>query len=206
MDRYRQRVTQPAATLIALSELYDVRHGSEGVFISLLSVRTLPGLHRPCMRTMLDRLDDLNLLTLGDEAESPLDALELAIGEYVGQLSLWAQGIDHTPALPPTIQPSLEETVILEPDEVHGPVLWGTLLDVLQRLCRTLCGQRRVCRTLPSQSPTEITLRLRSVSGLQRKRVGRFTCLLSMLTITSLPTFTINRLRKNSVAGQAVIR
>ena len=122
--------------------------GSEGVFLSPLSVRTLPGLHRPCMRRVLDRLDDLNLRTLGDVAESPLEALALVIGDYAGQLSRWAQGIDHAPVLPPTIQPSLEETITLEPDEVDDPVLWGTLLDVLQRLCRTLRSQRRVCRTL----------------------------------------------------------
>jgi DNA polymerase-4 len=141
-------VAQTAATLVEPSELYDVRHGSEGVFMSPLMVRTLPGLHRPCMRKVLERLDDLNLLTLGDVAESPLDALELAIGDYAGQLSRWAQGIDHAPVLHPAIQPSLEETVTLEPDEVDDPVLWGKLLDVLQRLCRTLRSQRRVCKSV----------------------------------------------------------
>jgi DNA polymerase-4 len=141
-------VAQTAATLVEPSELYDVRHGSEQVFMSPLSVRALPGLHRPCMRKVLTRLDDLNLLTLGDVAESPLDALELAIGDYAGQLSRWAQGIDHAPVLHPAIQPSLEETVTLEPDEVDDPVLWGKLLDALQRLCRKLRSQRRVCNSL----------------------------------------------------------
>jgi DNA polymerase-4 len=141
-------VAQTAATLIEPSELYEVRHGSECVFMSPLMVRTLPGLHRPCMRKVLQRLDDLNLLTLGDVAGSPLHALELAIGDYAGQLSRWAQGIDHAPVLHPAIQPSLEESVTLEPDEVDDPLLWGTLLDVLQRLCRTLRSQRRVCKSL----------------------------------------------------------
>jgi DNA polymerase IV len=141
-------VAQTAATLVAPSELYDVRHGSEGVFMSPLSVRTLPGLHRPCMRKVLHRLDDLNLLTLGEVAESPLEALELAIGNYAGQLSRWAQGIDHAPVLHPTNQPDLEETVTLAPDEVDDPVLWGKLLNTLQRLCRMLRSQRRVCRSL----------------------------------------------------------
>lgn len=75
---------------------------------------------------MLQRLDDLNLLTLGDVAESPLDALKLAIGDYAGQLSRWAEGIDHAPVLYPAIQPSLEETLMLEPDAIDDPVLWGT--------------------------------------------------------------------------------
>ena len=138
-------VAQTAATLIEPSELYDVRQGSESVLMSPLSVRTLPGLHRPCMRRVLDRLDDLNLLTLGDVAESPLEALELAIGDYAGQLSRWAQGIDHVPVLTPASQPSLEDTVVLEPDQIDDPVLMGRLRDVLQRLCRLLRSQRRVC-------------------------------------------------------------
>ena len=164
-------VAQTAATLIEPSELYDVRHGSEGVLMSPLSVRTLPELRRPCMRRVLDRLDDLNLLTLGEIAESPLDALELAIGDYAGQLSRWAQGIDHAPVLHPATQPSLEETVTLEPDEVEDPVLWGTLLDVLQRLCRTLRSQRRVC--------TCLTLTIRysdQVEVTKRERLTLETC------------------------------
>ena len=138
-------VAQTASTLIEPSELYDVRQGSESVLMSPLSVRTLPGLHRPCMRRVLDRLDDLNLLTLGDVAESPLEALELAIGDYAGQLARWAQGIDHVPVLPQASQPSLEDTVVLEPDQIDDPVLMGRLRDVLQRLCRLLRNQRRVC-------------------------------------------------------------
>ena len=139
--------------------------------MSPLSVRTLPGLHRPCMRKVLERLDDLNLLTLGDVAESPLDALELAIGDYAGQLSRWAQGIDHAPVLHPAIQPSLEETVTLEPDEVDDPVLWGKLLDVLQRLCRRLRSQRRVCRSL------SLTIRYSDqVEVTKQERVTQETC------------------------------
>ena len=141
-------IAQTAATLLAPSELYDVYPGSEPMFMSPLSVRTLPGLHRPCMRQVLTRLDDLNLLTLGEVAESPLDALELAVGDCAGQLSRWAQGIDHAPVLPPAIQPGIEETVTLEPDNVDDSVLLGHLLDALQRLCRTLRGQRRMCSRL----------------------------------------------------------
>ena len=141
-------VAQTAATLIQPSELYDVRPGSEPVFMAPLSVRTLPGLQRPCMRQVLTRLDDLNLDTLGDVAESPVDALEVALGDYAGQLSRWALGIDSLPVLPPASQPRLEETVLLDPDEIDDPVLTGRLLDALQRLCRMLRSQRRVCGRL----------------------------------------------------------
>ncbi len=141
-------VAQTAATLIQPSELYDVRPGSEPMFMAPLSVRTLPGLQRPCMRQVLTRLDDLNLDTLGDVAESPVDALEMALGDYAGQLSRWAQGIDSLPVLPPASQPHLEEMVLLDPDEIDDPVLTGRLLDALQRLCRMLRHQRRVCGRL----------------------------------------------------------
>lgn len=164
-------VAQTAAALIAPSELYDVCVGSESMFMSPLSVRTLPGLHRPCMRRALGRLDDLNLQTLGQIADSPLDALELAIGSYASQLSHWAQGIDHTPVLHPAIQPSLEETVMLEPDEVDDPVLWGKLLDVLQRLCCSLRGQRRVCQGL------SLTIRYSDqIEVTKRERLTQETC------------------------------
>ncbi len=141
-------IAQTAAALIQPSELYDVRPGSEPVFMAPLSVRSLPDLQRPCMRQVLTRLDDLNLDALGDVAESPVDALEVALGDYAGQLSRWAQGIDSLPVLPPEVQPSLEETVLLDPDEIDDPVLTGRLLDALQRLCRTLRSQRRVCGRL----------------------------------------------------------
>jgi DNA polymerase IV len=141
-------VAQTAATLIEPSELYDVRPGSEDVFMSPLPVGTLPGLQRRCMRKVVHLLDDLNLCTLGDVAGSPLDALEVAFGDYAGSLSRWAQGIDSVPVFPPTVQPTLEETVLFEPDEIDDPVLIRRSLDALQRLCRSLRTQRRVCGRL----------------------------------------------------------
>lgn len=158
-------VSHTAATLVGPSELYEVRPGSEQIFMSPLSVRTLPGLHRPCMRQVVQRLDDLNLQTLGDVAESPLDALEVAVGDYAGDLLRWAHGIDHVPVLPPAVQPSLEETIVVEPDEIDDPVLWGRLRDGLQRLCRQLRTQRRVCGgltlTIRHSDQVEVTKRAR---------------------------------------------
>lgn len=170
-------VAQTAATLMAPSELYDVRPGSEQVFMSPLSICALPGLHRPCMRTVRQRLDALNLRTLGEVAESPLDALEVVFGDYAGQLSRWAQGIDHLPVLPRTEQPCLDETMLVEPEAIDDPVLWGNLLDGLQRLCRTLRSQRRVCGS--------ITLLIRysdQVEVTKRERLATDTCWESDLT------------------------
>lgn len=138
-------VAQTAATLLEPSELYDVRQGSERLFMAPFSVRALPGVHRPCMRTVLKRLTDLNLRSLGEVADSPLDALEVVLGNYAGQLSRWAQGIDPSPVLPPVIRPCIEETITLSPDDVDDARLLGKLADSLQRLCRTLRSQRRMC-------------------------------------------------------------
>lgn len=138
-------VAQTASTLVEPSELWDVRHGSERRFMAPLSVRTLPGVHRPCMRTVLKQLDDLNLRSLGAVADAPLDALETVLGQYAGQLSRWAQGIDPSPVLAPIVQPSVEETMVLSPDEIDDTRLWAYLADALERLCRTLRGQRRMC-------------------------------------------------------------
>jgi DNA polymerase-4 len=73
--------------------------------------------------------------------------------------------------LPPALQPRLEETTVLEPDDVEDRVLWGRLLDVVQRLCRTLRSQRRVCRTL------SLTIRYSDqVEVTKRERMTAETC------------------------------
>ncbi|HQW90818.1 MAG TPA: hypothetical protein PK478_13255, partial [Nitrospira sp.] len=160
-------VAQTAATLVEPSELYDVRSGSERLFMSPLSIRTLPGVHRPCMRIVLKRLDDLNLRSLGDVADSPLDALEVVLGNYAGQLSRWAQGIDPTPVLPPVAHPALNDTITLNPDEVDDARLQRRLADSLQQLCRTLRSQRRICGglslTLRYSDQREVTTKARVI-------------------------------------------
>jgi DNA polymerase-4 len=97
------------------------------------------------MRTALTRLEELNLQSLGDVADSPLDALEIVLGGYAGQLCRWANGIDPSPVVAPVVRPSLDETITLSPDEIDDGVLLSHLLDSLERLCRTLRVQRRMC-------------------------------------------------------------
>ncbi len=141
-------IARTASTLVAPSQLYDVRPGSERAFMAPLPIRALPVLTRPRMHQIRERLDDLNLQTFGDIAASAFHALELAVGEWAGQLSRWSCGIDPTPVLPPPAQPELEESVMLEPDEVDDGRLLGRLANLLERLCRTLRQQRRVCHGL----------------------------------------------------------
>lgn len=190
-------IAQTAASLMAPSELYEVRPGSEPEFMAPLSVRTLPGLHRPCMRLVLQRLDELNLETLGDVAESPLDALEAVMGDYAGQLSRWAQGMDPLPVLPLAQQDGIDETIALDPDEIDDPVLIGRLLDALQRCCRTLRSQRRVCGGL---TLTITYSDQRMVT--KRERVPSETCWehdLSPLVIALFHTCMSRRIRLRSM-------
>lgn len=168
--------------------------------MSPLSIRTLPGVHRPCMRIVLKRLDDLNLRSLGDVADSPLDALEVVLGNYAGQLSRWAQGIDPTPVLPPVAHPALNDTITLNPDEVDDARLQRRLADSLQQLCRTLRSQRRICGglslTLRYSDQREVTTKARVIpetcweidlSGLLQglfQRAFRRRIRLRMMTVT----------------------
>ena len=62
---YHFATTRLSGDVDSAVKLYDVRPGSEPVFMAPLSVRTLPGLQRSCMQQVLLRLDDLNLDTLG---------------------------------------------------------------------------------------------------------------------------------------------
>lgn len=73
--------------------------------------------------------------------------------------------------LHPATQPSLEETVTLEPDEVDDSVLLGKLLDAVQRLCRMLRSQRRAC--------THLSLTIRysdQIEVTRQERLTRETC------------------------------
>ena len=141
-------VAQTAATLVQPAQLYEVRHGSERAFMAPLSIETLPVLHHPRMKPLRQCLKDLNLRTFGDVADTPLPALTLAIGKWAMPLLRWAQGIDSTPVTPPPIQPRLEVSRALEPDEIDDVAIWHCLADLLEQLCHMLRTQQRVCGQL----------------------------------------------------------
>ena len=141
-------VAQTAASLVQPAQLYEVRHGSERAFMAPLSIETLPVLHHPRMKPLRQCLKDLNLRTFGDVADTPLPALTLAIGKWAMPLLRWAQGIDSTPVTPPPIQPRLEVSRALEPDEIDDVAIWHCLADLLEQLCHMLRTQQRVCGQL----------------------------------------------------------
>ena len=141
-------VAQTAAALVQPAELYEVRHGSERAFMAPLPVETLPLLHRSHMKPIRQCLADLNLRTFGDVADSPLAALDIAVGKWAAPLLRWAKGIDSTPVMPPPAQPTLTCSQVLEPDTNDDRILRNYLADLLEQLCRTLRIQQRVCRRL----------------------------------------------------------
>ena len=141
-------VSRVAAKLIEPPQLYDVRPGSERLFLAPLPVGLLPGLGGAQARTILALLEDLNLSTWGEIAAVPVAHLELVLGPPAGLLHDWARGIDPSPVLPPVQQPRLEVALMLEPDEVDDDRLLGRLYGLLEQLCRTLRQQQRVCGRL----------------------------------------------------------
>ncbi len=141
-------VAQTAAGLVQPTQLYEVRHGSERAFMAPLPIETLPLFQYPRMKSIRQCVHDLNLRTFGDVAEIPLPALDIAVGKWAAPLLRWAQGIDSTPVMPPPIQPQLEVSRILEPDDIDDLVLWHRLVDLLEELCRMLRTRQRVCGQL----------------------------------------------------------
>jgi len=141
-------VSRVAASLVEPPQLCDIRPGSERAFLAPLPATVLPGFSRTRARDVLAILDDLNLLTLGEIAEISLVHLEAALGQEAIRLHDWALGIDPSPVLPRAQQPRLETALTLEPDEVDDDRLLGLLYGLLERLCRELRRQQRICRRL----------------------------------------------------------
>jgi DNA polymerase-4 len=154
-------VARMAATLMHPLQLCEVRPGSEPPFLAPLPVSVLPGLSRAHAKAVLGTLADLNLLTWGDIAEIPLPALELVLGSHAMLVRNWAHGIDLSPVLPLPQQPRLELSVTLDPDELDDGRLLGHLYGLLERLCRDLRRQQRVCQrltlTVRSSDQVEVT-------------------------------------------------
>jgi DNA polymerase-4 len=108
----------------------------------------LPGLSRGSTSLIVQRLEDLNLRTLGAIATVSLAQLQTVFGTSATLLKNWALGIDPSPVHPPAVQPMIEQTLALDPDEMDDPLLLGRLYGLLEALCATLRQQQRVCRRL----------------------------------------------------------
>lgn len=142
-------VSQLAATTLKRPpQILWIHPGSEPPFLAPLPTMLLPGLSRTSTSLVTQRLEDLNLCTLGAIASVSLTQLQTVFGTSATLLHNWAQGIDPSPVHPPAAQPMLERTLFLDPDEMDDPLLLGRLYGLLEALCATLRQQQRVCRRL----------------------------------------------------------
>lgn len=135
-----------ATTLTKPPQMLSIRSGSEQSFLAPLPTLLLPGLHHTQTSRVLQRLEDLNLLTLGAIASVSLAHLQIAIGPPAALLHDWALGIDPSPVHPPIAQPVIERSLHFDPDEVDDRLLLGRLYRLLEQLCATLRQQQRMCR------------------------------------------------------------
>jgi DNA polymerase-4 len=142
-------VSQLAATTLQRPpQVLRIQPGSEPPFLAPLPSLLLPGLPRTSTSPVLQRLEDLNLRTLGAIASVPLVQLAAVFGASATLLHNWAVGIDPSPLHPPAAEPFIERTIALEPDEVDDSLLLGQLYGLLETLCAVLREQHRVCRRL----------------------------------------------------------
>ena len=142
-------VSQLAATTLKQPpQVLWIHPGSEPPFLAPLPSMLLPGLPRTSTSPVMQRLEDLNLRTLGAIAAVSLTQLEAAFGTSAALLHNWALGIDPSPVHPPAAQPIIERTIVLDPDEVDDSVLLGWLYGLLEKVCAALREQQRVCRRL----------------------------------------------------------
>ena len=141
-------IARTAATLVEPDQVCEVCPGSERSFVAPLPLHALPVLNRPPMHRVVETLDDLNLRTLGEIADIPLTSLSIAVGKWAAPLSHWARGIDASPVILPQAQLQWEAAMDLHPDEIDEHLIQGFLFDLLQRLCRMLRRQHRMCHLL----------------------------------------------------------
>jgi DNA polymerase IV len=137
-----------AATLKRPSQVLWIHPGSEPPFLAPLPAMLLPGLPRASTSPVIQRLEDLNLRTLGAIASVSLVQLEAVFGASAALLHNWALGIDPSPVHPPPAQRIIERTLSLDPDEVDDALLLRRLHGLLETVCTTLRQQQRVCRRL----------------------------------------------------------
>jgi DNA polymerase-4 len=138
-------VSNIAASSLRPLQLYQVDPGSEPHFLAPVSTSIITRFKRAFSPKVLALLEDLNLHTLGQVAAVPVAHLELVLGASARLLSEWAWGRDLSPVLPTLQQPSLEQSVALSPDTIDDDLLLRELYGLLERMCRTLRRQRRLC-------------------------------------------------------------
>ena len=122
--RIAARLRKPGAQLA-------VAPGGEAGFLAPLPVGWLPGVGRETRST----LEVAGLVTMGDLAHAPLDALELVLGRDALRLQRRAQGVDEEPVRPkPEEDRNRRETLEFAEDVWEEPVVQAKLKSMLERL------------------------------------------------------------------------
>ncbi|HEX9444712.1 MAG TPA: hypothetical protein VGA73_11365 [Candidatus Binatia bacterium] len=132
-------------------DLCDVTPGAEKAFLAPRPVAALPSLDRLYGgRTpeLLGMLNELDLVTLGKVAGTPLGHLELVLGPRSRLMQQWAAGFDPTPVWPAALRPAREVSHTLDPDEVDDRALLAVLYGLTERICRQLRAAARLSRTV----------------------------------------------------------
>ena len=146
-------VSRIAATLLDPLQVWDVRCGSEEAFLAPLPIHALP-LNPSSNKTVMALFDDLNVQTLGELAAIDVPHLQLVLGREASLVQAWARGIDSSPVLPRVKQPCVEATVTCDPDEIDIDRLEARLDELLERVCRELRRQQRVCHKVTFELKT----------------------------------------------------
>jgi DNA polymerase-4 len=122
--RIAARLRKPGAQL-------TVAPGGEAGFLAPLPVGWLPGVGREMRST----LEVAGLVTLGDLAHAPLDALALVLGRDALRLQRRAQGVDEEPVRPkPEEDRSRRETLEFAEDVWEEPLVLAKLKSMLESL------------------------------------------------------------------------
>ena len=146
-------VSQIASTLLDPLQVWDVRCGSEEAFLAPLPIHTLP-LGPSLNKTVIERLEDVNVQTLGELVALDIEHLQLVLGREAPLIHAWARGVDSSPVLPRVQQPCIEATATCEPDEIDLDRLEARLHALLEQVCQELRRQQRVCRKLTFEMKT----------------------------------------------------
>lgn len=140
--RIAARLRKPGAQL-------TVAPGGEAGFLAPLPVGWLPGVGRETRST----LEVAGLVTMGDLAHAPLDALALVLGRDALRLQRRAQGVDEEPVRPkPEEDQSRRETLEFAEDVWEEAVLQAKLKSMLESLMARIRNEgvevRRLTLTL----------------------------------------------------------
>lgn len=140
--RIAARLRKPGAQL-------TVAPGGEAGFLAPLPVGWLPGVGRETRST----LEVAGLVTMGDLAHAPLDALALVLGRDALRLQRRAQGVDEEPVRPkPEEDQSRRETLEFAEDVWEEAVVQAKLKSMLESLMARIRNEgvevRRLTLTL----------------------------------------------------------